>query len=98
MGGEPRRLVDATGLDTEPFNLASTQPPEGARGNLSGNINKGRVDAHAHHVAPQKILGLVDFGARGGMYPKRGAIFFNSDGGLVSEAVQYRIDTTPRTG
>ena len=73
MGGEPRRLVDATGLDTEPFNLASTQPPEGARGNLSGGIDKGRVDAHAHDVAPQKILGLVDFGARGGMYSKRGA-------------------------
>ena len=73
MGGEPRRLVDATGLDTEPFNLASTQPPEGARGNLSGGINKGRVDAHAHHVAPQKILGLVDFGARGGMYEVGGS-------------------------
>src|SRR5262249_6412368 len=57
MVGEPWRLVDATGLDTEPLHLASTQPPEGARGNLSGGINKGRVDAHAHDVAPQKILG-----------------------------------------
>jgi hypothetical protein len=73
MVGEPRRLVDATGLDTEPFNLASTQPPEGARGNLSGGINKGRVDAHAHDVAPQRILGLVDFAAHAGMNSKRGA-------------------------
>src|SRR5262245_7798765 len=61
MVGEPRRLVDATGLDSEPFNLASTQPPKAARGNLRGGINKGRVDAHAHDVAPQRILDLVDF-------------------------------------
>src|SRR5262244_446276 len=55
------------------FNLASTQPPEGARGNLSGGINKGRVDAHADDVAPQRILGLVDFAAYAGMNSKRGA-------------------------
>jgi hypothetical protein len=35
--------------------------------------HKGRLDAHAYEVAPQKILGLVDFGARGGMYSKRGS-------------------------
>src|SRR5262249_2591623 len=73
IGGEPRRLVDATGLDTEPFHLASTYPREAARGNLRGGVNKGRIDARAHHVAPQKILGLVDFGAHAGMDSKRGA-------------------------
>ena len=73
MVGEPGRLVDAAGLDTEPFHLASTQPPEGARGNLHGGINKDRVDAHAHDVAPQRILGLFDFAADAGMNSKRGA-------------------------
>src|SRR5262249_50132601 len=71
--GEPRRLVDATGLDTEPFHLATTQPPEGARGNLSGGIDKGGVDAHAHDIAPQRILGLVDFAAYTRRNSKRGA-------------------------
>ena len=66
MVGEPWRLVDATGLDTEPFHLTSTQPPEGARGNLRSGVNKGWVDAHAHDVAPQRILGLVDFAAYAG--------------------------------
>src|SRR5262249_46800326 len=70
--GEPRRLVDATGLDTEPFYVASTQPSEGARRNPRGGVNKSRVDAHAYEVAPQKILGLVDFGACGRMNSKRG--------------------------
>ena len=73
MVGEPRRLVDAAGLDTEPFHLTSTQPPEGARGYLRGGINKGRVDAHADDVAPQKIRGLVDFAAHARMNSKRGA-------------------------
>src|SRR5262245_47329976 len=73
MVGEPRRLVGATGLDTEPFHVASAQPPEGARGNLRGGINKTRVDAHGHDVAPQRILGLVDFAADAGMTSKRGA-------------------------
>ncbi len=73
MVGEPWRLVDATGLDTEPFHLASAQPPEGARGNLRGGINKARVDAHGHDIAPQRILGLVDFAADAGMNSKRGA-------------------------
>ena len=72
MVGEPRRLVDATGLDTEPFHLASTQPPEGARGNLRSGVNKGRIDAHAQHVAPQEIFRLVDLGAQAGMDSKRG--------------------------
>src|SRR5215472_2780396 len=71
MVGEPRRLVDATGLDTESLDLASTQPPEGAGGNLRSGVNKGRVDAHAHDVAPQRILGLVDFAAHAGMNSKR---------------------------
>src|SRR5262249_505642 len=79
MAGEPRGLGDATGLDTEPVHLASTQPPEGARGNLRGGINKGRVDAHAHDVAPQKILGLVDFAAHAGMkWKAKMAAFRNS--------------------
>jgi hypothetical protein len=73
QGGEPWRLVDATGLDTEPFDLASTQPSEGARGNLRRGINKGRVDTHAYEVAPQKILRFVNFAAYAGMYSKRGA-------------------------
>jgi hypothetical protein len=73
MVGEPWRLVDATGLNTEPFHLASTQPPKAARGNLRSGVNKGWVDAHAHDVAPQRILGLVDFGAHAGMDSKRGA-------------------------
>jgi hypothetical protein len=65
--------MDATGLDTEPFHFASTQPPEAARGNFRGGVNKGRVDAHARDVAPQKILGVVDFDAHAGMNSKRGA-------------------------
>src|SRR5262249_32539789 len=73
MVGEPWRLVDATGLDTKPLHLASTQPPEAARGNLCGGINKGRVDAHAHDVAPQRILGLVDFSPHPRMNSKSGA-------------------------
>src|SRR5262249_47369363 len=73
MVGEPWRLVDATGLDTKPLHLASAQPPEGARGNLSGGIDKGGVDAHADDVAPQRILGLVDFATYAGMNSKRGA-------------------------
>src|SRR5262249_5478139 len=71
--GEPRRLVDATGLHTEPFHVPSAQPSEGARGDLRGGINKARVDAHAHDVAPQRIIGLVDFAADAGMNSKRGA-------------------------
>src|SRR5262249_42872811 len=73
MVGEPWRLVDATGLDTKPLHLASTQPPKAARGNLRGGINKGRVDAHAYDVAPQRVLGLVDFAAYAGMNSKGGA-------------------------
>jgi hypothetical protein len=41
----------------KPFHLASTQPPEAARGNHRGGVNKGRVDAHAHHVAPHPAVG-----------------------------------------
>src|SRR5260370_4125808 len=58
MVGEPWRLVDATGLNTEPFHLASAQPPESARGNLRSGVNKGRVDTHAQDEAPQKVLAL----------------------------------------
>jgi hypothetical protein len=73
MVGEPWRLVDATGLNTEPFHLASAQPPESARGNLRSGVNKGRVDTHAHDVAPQSILDLVDLAAYVGIHSKRGA-------------------------
>ena len=46
---EPWRLVDATGLDTEPLHLAPTQPPKAARGNLRSGVNKGWVDViHPH--------------------------------------------------
>jgi hypothetical protein len=47
--------VDATSLDPEPLDLASTQPSEGTRGNLRGGINKGRIDAHEQDVPPQKF-------------------------------------------
>ena len=73
MVGEPWRLVDAVGLNTEPFHIASTQPPKATRGNLRSGINKGWVDAHAHDVAPQRVLGLVDFAPYAGMNSKRGA-------------------------
>src|SRR5215831_1823348 len=81
MIGEPWRLVDATGLETEPFHLASAQPPEGARGNLRGGVNKARVDAHGHDVAPQKILDLVNFAADAGMNSKRRAWVHMACGG-----------------
>src|SRR5262249_45223633 len=73
MVGEPGRRVGARGLDTEPFHLATTQPPEAARRNLRSGVNKGRVDAHGHDVAPQRIIGLVDFAADAGMNSKCGA-------------------------
>src|SRR6516225_6031521 len=71
--GEPWRLVEATGLDTEPLHLATTQLPGAARGNLRGGINKARVDAHGHDVAPQRIIGLFDFAAGVGINWKLGA-------------------------
>src|SRR5690242_2213612 len=71
--GEPRSLMDATRLDTEPFHLASTEPPKSARGDFRGGVNEGRINTHAHHVAPQKILGPVDLRAHAGMDPKGGA-------------------------
>jgi hypothetical protein len=52
---------------------AIDSPRKLREGNLRGGINKGRVNAHANDVAPQKILYLVDFAAHAGMNSKRGA-------------------------